>query len=323
MRRALPWAAVATAWIPFALGVRALRAACAGFTANEDADATARRYACEAYAEWPNAALNLLFFAGYCVPLWIHGLVSRSTWLVDPYWTLMPLSIHAFYATRPGAVFWSGRGLVATALLYAWSGRLSRNYWRREAWEAGAREDWRLADLRRELGWFWGVASLFVAYVSQQGMLVGLCLPFHEVFRADAAPLNALDLVAVAVCVGGLEVARRSDDALYAFRETAAPGAILDAGLWRLCRHPNHLGEQVWWLGVALLAVSSAGRPTPYAFGWILNHACDAAVTVPLIDRRLGMRADRVRAWLDYAATTPQLLPTAASYAACRKAHAA
>lgn len=305
----LAWAAVAAGGAPFAAGASWLRTACAS-AAVADGD-----WVCAAYVDHPTATLNALFFAAYVVPLWVHSLLVRSTWLVDPYWTLMPLSIHAYYASHPSAA-WGGRAYVATALLYAWSARLSWNYWRRERFSAGGREDWRLADMRRDLGRFWWAASLPVAYVSQQGMLVGLCLPLRDVFLAHAPPrpLGAWDACCVAAAVAGLALARAADDALHAFTRTrTAPGALLTTGVWRLCRHPNHLGEMVWWSALAGLATCASGHATPSALGCLFNHACDAGVTVPLIDRRLALRRDRVRAYVRYAASTPQLVPTRAS----------
>ena len=141
---ALRWAAVALGGAPFAVSVYALRGACAAAAAPE----TLRAAACEAYADWPVVALNLVYWPTFCLLFWVHSLAARSTWLIDPYWTLIPLYVYGYYASHPLACAAGPRQLLAAALLGAWSLRLSGNYWRRERYAPGAREDWRFADVR-------------------------------------------------------------------------------------------------------------------------------------------------------------------------------
>lgn len=68
-----------------------------------------------------------------------HGLPPHlrpqdSTWLIDPYWTLIPPMIGAFYWAHPGASPDPTRSLVVTTLLWVWSTRLTHSYFRREVW---------------------------------------------------------------------------------------------------------------------------------------------------------------------------------------------
>ena len=51
-----------------------------------------------------------------------------------------------------------------------------------------------------------------------------------------------------------------ADSQLRAFRRKAGHGQVCDTGLWSLSRHPNYLGEWLFWLGLALFALP----------GWIL-----------------------------------------------------
>ena len=177
------------------------------------------------------------------------------------------------------------------------------------------------ADLRAELGWLWYPLSLPVAYGSQQGMLLGLTLPLRALFlpRAGAPPaaagLGAADAAAAALAVLGLEVARRADAALAAFAATRKPGDVLDAGPWRASRHPNHLGEQLFWVGFAGLALAHRGAWDPCCLGFLLNHVPDTLATLPLIDARMASDTKRVRNFLKYEAAVPLIYPTPASIA--------
>lgn len=66
----------------------------------------------------------------------------------------------AFYLTHPSAAAPTARSLVAVLLLAAWSLRLTHSYLRREAFQLGAREDWRYADMRARYGRWWALVQV-------------------------------------------------------------------------------------------------------------------------------------------------------------------
>ena len=123
--------------------------------------------ACELALGSPIVFVNVLFFLNVSVGFWIIGLVQGNFWLIDPYWTFIPPLIGHFYLSHPLAVHPStARGMVAIALVWIWSIRLTHNYvksfpspclendappqFRREGWRCGAREDWRYTKMARE-----------------------------------------------------------------------------------------------------------------------------------------------------------------------------
>lgn len=96
--------------------------------------------------------------------------------MIDLYWTVIPVMLVHYYASHPLAKADALRSTVVTVLTWVWSLRLTHNYFRREGWKWGAREDWRFHDMRREYGKNWWWISFFAVYVSQQ---VGfICLRF-------------------------------------------------------------------------------------------------------------------------------------------------
>ncbi len=81
-----------------------------------------------------------------------------------------------------------------------------QSYHCRERWELGAREDWRYADMRKRYGSAWPLASFFLVYLIQQGMLVGLTLPLYAVFSSRRVWQPVLDSLATAGCLAGNKV---------------------------------------------------------------------------------------------------------------------
>ena len=80
------------------------------------------------------------------VLFWLINLGQGSTWLIDPYWTLVPPLVCMLYQYHPKAEADPMRAAVLLVLVLVWAARLTHNYLRREQWHFGWREDWRFAE---------------------------------------------------------------------------------------------------------------------------------------------------------------------------------
>lgn len=261
----------------------------------------------------PIGLLNLLFFFNISLLFWVISLVQRSTWLIDLYWTVLPVLMAHFFAWHPHSKSDPYRSRVTVVLTWTWSARLTHSYFRREDWQWGEREDWRFAKMRKDNPKHWWWLSLFVVYLSQQCFLVGICLPLYAVHNSTI-PWGTLDVVVSLVCALGVAIGYVADTQLYCFvrrnvilkQEGASAIPVLDKGLWHYSRHPNYFGEQLWWWGLA-------GYSCIVGQGWaiigtIINSAVLAQVTVFVEDR---MTADdwRFEAYKKYQQTTSTWIP--------------
>jgi len=219
----------------------------------------------------PIATVNFLFFVNVDLLFFVIALAQRSAWLIDPYWTLIPLFIAAFYAFHPLAVPFDARAWGAWGVLWLWSARLTGIY----VW-----------------------TQFFVVWVAQQLMLVGLTLPFWAI-HFHSAPLGPIDVLGLGLALLGIRIAHQADTELDAFmRENEARAArgqpgelLLEQGLWRYSRHPNYFGEQLFWWSVGGLG-AALGEPWVLC-GTALNSAVLAAVTVMQERRMLEVPARR------------------------------
>ena len=260
----------------------------------------------------PILAANVFFFVFVDVLFWAIALVQRSSWLIDPYWTLVPPLLAWFFLAHPLAEPDGLRAGLAVVALAVWSVRLTWNYLRRERGRFGYREDWRYAKMRLERRHFW-LEQLVVVYAVQHVMLVGLCLPFWAIAFSDAAA-GVLDVVLFALAVVGIAVAHAADTRLDRFmqenRVRVARGEpkvlLLDDGIWRTSRHPNYFGEQLFWWSVAGFGVL-CGQPWVVA-GTAINSVVLAAVTV-MTERRMLAVPERRAAFEDYRRRTSVWVP--------------
>jgi steroid 5-alpha reductase family enzyme len=272
--------------------------------------------ACTYAMESPIGLANALFFANVTVGFWVIGLLQRSFWLIDPYWTIIPPLLGHLYALHPRARGYDPtRSALCLGLLWVWSARLTVSYFRREDWKFGQREDWRYSKMARDGPRSWPISSFFAVGLAQQPMLVGITLPAYSAHFVHA-PLGSADVAIAVLCAAGIWTAMTADDQLRAYvlsnEARAAAGKpklqLLETGLWRYSRHPNYFGEQLWWWAFAVFAVA-LGQPEMCA-GTFFNSIILAVVTV-MTERKMlkNWSASRAKLYREYMWRTSPCVP--------------
>mmetsp|Transcript_84494 Transcript_84494/g.149549 ORF Transcript_84494/g.149549 Transcript_84494/m.149549 type:complete len:329 (-) Transcript_84494:223-1209(-) len=239
------------------------------------------------------------------VLVFCFAFVFKNTSIYDPYWCWFPLfSAIGWMSTAESGP--SARSCYTLGLLMAWFLRYN-SQWPWEGWTHGIRtEDWRYPMMARKLGLRDSVGLLYWLGVSLVGshliptLLVWFVLaPVQKVWTSglSVAPLGSLDLLAVTTSLGGVALQFLSDRTLYNFRkanikanegelEKKVCGKTCREGPWAYSRHPNYLGEVLFWLGMDLAAVAGGWTSWISAFGGIANYACFFRVSASLMDAR-------------------------------------
>lgn len=243
------------------------------------------------FAMHPLLELNALLFVWMDVVLWILGVVFQNHWLIDPYWTIIPLYVamylfkvspyYAITVLTPSQLMQksisdpSFRVIIASALLCLWSIRLTHSYFRRENYRFGEREDWRFTQMQQQLspvigkcGWI--LASFAIVYLSQHVLLFGIMAPFYPIYFSTN-PLNILDIIATVGAISGMLIAYFADTTLRRFmvenenrlRNGLPKQLILETGMWKYSRHPNYFGETMFWCSIGLFCLSSTYQLQP------------------------------------------------------------
>lgn len=223
------------------------------------------------------------------------GLDNSSVY--DPYWSVAPgVAALSLTAARVASAP-SLRGALLTALLLLWSVRLTWNW--AAGWRGLEHEDWRYVDLRRRAGRAYWLVSLLGIHLFPTLLVMLGFVPAVIALQADDAPLGGLDLAAAALTLGGAAIEAVADAQLRAFRRRAQEGELLATGLWSLSRHPNYLGEILFWWGVALFGLAAGGPVLACLAGAVAVLALFVGVSVPLLDRRSLARRSGYRAHME------------------------
>ncbi|MBW2462800.1 MAG: DUF1295 domain-containing protein [Deltaproteobacteria bacterium] len=223
--------------------------------------------------------------------------------LYDPYWSVAPPVLAMGWLALEGNAV-TVRQALAFALIFIWGARLTYSFFR--GWPGLSHEDWRYRDLRERTGGAYWLVSFLGIHFFPTALTFGGTVAYFAAARGPAE-LNVIDGVAAATTALGIWLETTADRQLrdYGQRKPDA-GAILKTGLWAHSRHPNYLGELLFWWGIALFAVA-AGASLPYAVGGAAAITLlFVFVSIPMIERRMSARR---AGWAEHSRRVPVLIP--------------
>ena len=219
----------------------------------------------------------------------------------DAYWSVAPIAIALFWTLGAGAA--SGlpeRQTMVITLVGVWGIRLTWNWVR--GWRGLRHEDWRYAAMRQRHGRrFWLVELSGIEMMPTLVVFLG-CLSLYPALTSPAH-IGWLDWIAMVVTAGAIMLEAASDDQLHNFLAESQPGQVMERGLWKYCRHPNYLGEVMFWWGLYLFALAADPGYWWCVAGPIAMTLLFVFISVPMMDRRNLERRP------DYAQRMKQVYP--------------
>jgi len=203
----------------------------------------------------------------------------------DPYWSAAPVPIALCWAWNGGAPVL--RAAPVLVLVCAWAARLTWSCLAR--WPGLAHEDFRYREIRRQTGSLYWPASLFGIHLFPTAwVFLGLLPLYPALARAGHRP-GALDALAALVTAGAILLEATADLQLRAFlRRRRDPAEVLTGGVWAWSRHPNYLGELLFWWGLWLFGMAAAPSWWWSAAGPLAITLLFTCVSVPWMDRRMA-----------------------------------
>jgi steroid 5-alpha reductase family enzyme len=237
------------------------------------------------------------------------GMLVANSSLYDPYWSVVPPVVAIAWATQApelgdGAEL---RQWLVIGVVLLWAVRLTGNWM--VGWHGLTQEDWRYVDMRQSTAGrapWWLVSLLGVMVVPTLIVFVGM-LPLWPAVADPDHGFNALDVVALVVGLVAVALEFVADNQMRAFaRDPGNRAKAVNIGLWRRSRHPNYLGEILFWVSVWLFGLAANPSWWWTVAGPIVMIALFEGVSIPMMETRSAQRrAD----YADYQRNVPRLLP--------------
>jgi steroid 5-alpha reductase family enzyme len=214
--------------------------------------------------------------------IFVTSLVLNNSSMYDPYWSAAPIAMAVFWAVTGGLSLTSGLLLFC---ILAWGIRLTWNFLR--GWPGLHHEDWRYVSYREDTGLlYWGV-SLGGFHLFPTTVVFLAMIPTWYAFSADV-PLNAGMVIGALISLGGTVLEGVADNQLRDFRAARTdPEQVLAEGVWAWCRHPNYLGEILFWWGLWVFGLSASLTAGWSVIGALGITVMFKTVSLSLIDNRM------------------------------------
>lgn len=233
------------------------------------------------------------------------SLLLDNSSLYDPYWSVAPIAVVLYWACGPSAAAPLARRVLAVALVSVWGLRLTANWAAR--WRGLDDEDFRYREIRAKTGRLYWPASFFSIHLFPTLWVFLALLPTFPALAGPGRPMGIVDFAAALVTAGAIAIEAVADLQLRRYlRSRSDPAGILDGGLWAVWRHPNYLGEVLFWWGLFLFGLAADFRWAWSAVGAVAITCLFAFVSIPWMDRRMLQGHP---AWEAHLRTTPSLIP--------------
>ena len=234
--------------------------------------------------------------------VWIVGIIFKTASIYDPYWSVQTPIIYVLLMIEY-KTFNFGNVLFLAFILF-WAIRLTYNFI--HGFNDISYIDWRYAHYRDTTGKWYQIVSLFGIHLVPTIIVYAASLPAF-MYVINGAEFDLFNIIGLVTMLLGTLLELVSDLNMIRFKKIRkSKEEIINVGLWKHSRHPNYLGEIIFWYGVALVFILSNLSSWYLIIGAILNTLLFLFISIPLAENHLKTYKEGFN---DYKKRTRMLLP--------------
>lgn len=243
----------------------------------------------------PMNPILAIFLADIAMTLFIYAisLLVNNASMYDPYWSVIPLLYGLLYMFS--FADYSLPTILINVVIAIWSFRLTANWM--YTFKTIKKQDWRYDFLKEKSGVFYPVVNLFGIHLVPTLFVFAALLPALFLFQnqqgANPATFNILMIFGIIIALMGIALELVADIQMHHFRKNSTNRReIIRIGLWKYSRHPNYLGEIMFWWGIFAMVVVLLPNMWYLVFGPIAMTLMFLVISVPMADYRYSRSKD-------------------------------
>ena len=233
--------------------------------------------------------------------IYIGSVILKNSSLYDPFWSVAPIPIVLYLVLNyENSITLK---LLVLAPIFFWALRLTRNWI--ISWQGFEHEDFRYKKLKNtnklkaEINNFFGI-HLFPTLIVNLSLYPLLFILTNNINTSIFLYLSSI-FTFLAVLLETV-----SDEQMRVFRNNPLnKGKTMRYKLWKYSRHPNYLGEILFWFGIYFMGLSSGLAPFWIIICPLTMLALFVFISCPMMDERSLKNRPNYRSYMD---KTSQLL---------------
>ena len=234
--------------------------------------------------------------------VYLFCLILRNTSIYDPYWSVAPLVMIIMHMVTFN--YFSANAIVFAVLVFLYAFRLTRNWFLTYSGINPKYEDWRYQKYRNSLPWWQFQFVNFFGLIFFPTFVVYVCL-VPGLYFVSIPGFNPLAIIGFAFMLGGPLLELIADYQVHKFiRESNDHSKVCNYGLWNYSRHPNYLGELMFWFGIMLTFMVTMYEKWYLGIGFIVMLLLFTCISIPLMEKH---NIEKRPAYIEYKKHTSML----------------
>lgn len=231
--------------------------------------------------------------------VFFFAIILNNSSVYDPYWSVAPLfiAILLFVSYQPINVI----NILLLISFAVWGIRLTANW--AYTFPNLTVQDWRYTHFQNKFPKIWQLVN-FGGIFLMPTLVVYMCfVPAIALFKANIA-FNAVSLIGFIITLIAVALETFADYQMQSFRKKGI-GKVINEGLWKYSRHPNYLGEILFWWGIYVMAIPLWNSYWWIFVGAVINTLMFLFISIPLAENRYIKR----EGYTEYKKSTSMLIP--------------
>ena len=188
--------------------------------------------------------------------IYLASVLAKNSSFYDPFWSIAPLPIVMYLSFMS---YEKDENLIKILVILIpvtyWSLRLTNN-WRR-SWKGLTHEDFRYIDLKTRFKKFPYLIDFFGIHLYPTLQVNFSLFPLYYYFLSDFSSIPIALYFFSFFTIGAVLLEHLADEQMREFRSKPEnKGKTMNSSLWKYSRHPNYLGEVLFWWGLYLMTLS-------------------------------------------------------------------
>lgn len=217
------------------------------------------------------------------VIIWIIGVFVGSASIYDPYWSVQT-PIYLLFLMIQLKQFNLGSILLLSFVLL-WAIRLTINFI--IGFNDFSYIDWRYKQIQEKTGKLYQLVNLIGIHLMPTLIVFFASTPAF-MYVINGYNFNGLNIIGLIIMLSATIIEFIADKEMKSFIKTRTSRSEINRiGIWKNTRHPNYLGEILFWYGIALIYLLPSFNNWYLIFGAITNNLMFMFISIPLADNHL------------------------------------